>query len=307
MILYYYGDNDYAIAHQLHTLKAQYEKKYADALEYIALDGSQLKLADLETAFLSQPMFFSHRLVIVQELSSLKDLVDKLEDLIAKVPESTVAVFDGRGMDKRLGLHKNLVKLTKAQEYPRLNDATLMRWVQREAKRGESEITPGDAQYLIRRAGSDQWRLSNEIQKLTSGSDGAITRQQIDEQVAGDWQETVFDFIDLLHRADVGQALTAYDRLIESGGNEQQLIATLQWHYRTLLLVSRNADPDQLAACGIKPYAAGRAREVAKGYSATELSRIYEALLVTDVAMKAGTKKPHQAMTDLVLVLSQKL
>lgn len=307
MILYYYGDNDYAIAHQLRTLKTQYEKKYADALEYVVLDGSQIKLADLETAFLSQPMFFSHRLVIVRELAGLKDIADKLEELMEKVPESTVAVFDGRGIDKRLALHKNLLKLARAQEYPRLNDTKLMQWVQREAKKQGAEIAPADAQYLIRKAGSDQWRLSNEVHKLASVEGGTITHEWIDELVVGDWQETVFDFIDLLHRADVGKALTAYDRLIESGGNEQQLIATLQWHYRTLLLVSKNADPDQLAVCGVKPYAASRAREVAKGYSTADLARVYEALLVTDVAMKAGTKKPHQAMTDLVLVLSEEL
>lgn len=305
MILYYYGDNDFAISHQIQTLKSQYQKKYDDALEYVELDGGALKLADLETAFLSQPMFFSHRLVIIHGVIGLKDMTDTLVGLIAKIPESTVAVFDGRGMDKRVSLHKKLVELTKGQDFPRLSDARLIQWMQREAKKLDAAIAPADAQYLVNRAGADQWRLKQEIHKLSSAVDeGTITRAIIEDLVAGDWHETVFHFIDVLHRSDVGRALEAYDRLIESGGNEQQIIATIQWHYRTLLLVATQADPDQLAACGVKPYAAGRARESANAYSVQELGRALEALLVTDIAMKSGTKKPHQAMTDLVLVLS---
>lgn len=308
MILYYYGENDYAIAHQIRTLREQYEKKYADALEYVLIDGSQVKLADLETAFLSQPMFFTHRLVVVQDLTSLKDLADKLGDLLDKIPESTVAVFDGRGLDKRLTLHKAFLAHAKPHEYPRQSESMLMRWIQREARQAGSEIAPAQSQYLTRRIGVDQWRLSNEISKLAAAAQASeITRQLIDELVMGDWQDTVFDFIRLLHRDTIGQALAAYDRLMEAGGNEQQLIATLQWHFRTLILVLKHADPDQLAACGIKPYAASKAREAVKHYTETDLSRIFEALLDTDIAIKAGTKKPHQAMTDLVLVLSGEL
>lgn len=305
MIFYYYGDNEYAIAEQLRLLKAQYEKSYADGLEYLAFDAGELKFADLENALLSQPMFYSHRLVVISNLMNLRDATDKLTELLDKVPESTVAVGDGRGLDKRSALHKMLAGLPKAKKFPAQTEIQLLSWLKRTAKKSGATLNDAQARQILRRVGHDQWRLAGEIAKLVAAADGSeITHNMVEDLIIADPQDTVFDLIRAVDQGQTGIALKLYDQLVRSGSSDQQLIAMLQWQYRSLALAISGAGPDEAAAAGIKPYALSKARESVRNMTAEDVARSFEALLDADTAIKSGLKKSHQAMTDLVLTLS---
>ena len=73
MIMFLGGDNDYAIAQHIAKLRQQYAKKYQDALDEVAVDIGAEGYAALEQSLLALPMFFSHRLVVIAGIASLKD------------------------------------------------------------------------------------------------------------------------------------------------------------------------------------------------------------------------------------------
>lgn len=304
MILFLYGGNEYAIMQQIGRLREQYAKKYADALEEVSVEAAVAGLGGLESALLAQPTFFTTRLVIVHGLQALKSEAESIRMLLEKIPETTVAVIDGRGLDRRSRLFKDLTKLPRAKEYPRLSAAQLASWLVKEANRLGARLTPMNANLLLKRVGPDEWRLANELAKLTAGRD-EITAEVIRELVPERIEDSVFDLIAAVKRGDSGSALALYDRLMSQGASEQQLIATLQWQYRVMAMVAASADDTELAKLGIKPYAATRTRQELRGISHEDIAAGFEALLEADRAIKTGEKTQNQAMTDLIIVLAR--
>lgn len=306
MIVFLGGNNDYAIVQHMTKLKQQYERKYADALEMVECDLAEYPLTYLEQQLLSVPMFYAHRLVIVRSLGQVAADGDALMSLLEKVPDSTVAVLDGRGMDKRSKLYRMLAAHPAAKLHDALSESQLFTWLIREASRRGSSLDRAAAQLLVQRVGGDQWRLHHELDKLAAGSD-LITRERILDLAQTDPTSSVFDLIAAVQSGDAQLALRLYDRLMKTGANEQQILATLQWHFRVLTMVYHDATAEELKQCGIKPYAASRAKQQSRHYTAASLAASYHDLLMADVEIKSGIKKPHQAMTDLVLSLVSRL
>jgi DNA polymerase III delta subunit len=304
MILFFGGDNDFEINRQITRLRAQYAKKHRDSLDEMLVDATVDGYAAVEQALLALPMFFSHRLVIVSSLSGLKNNMDEVAKLLDKVPDSTVAVFDGRGMDKRIRLYKLMSGLDRAKLFNKLNSSELNRWVQAEAKRHNAEIKPDSAQYLINRVGADQWLLSNELAKLANAT-SQITQAIIDEHTTRNMFDSVFDLIAAVSHSESSKAVKIYEQLAANGANEQQILSTLMWHYRVLALALTRADDETLSACGVKPYSIAKISYLAKDCSIDDVKRAYQAMLSADIAIKNGYKKPHQTMIDLIIELSE--
>ena len=305
MIMFLGGDNDYAIAQHIAKLRQQYAKKYQDALDEVAVDIGAEGYAALEQSLLALPMFFSHRLVVIAGIASLKDDIEKLETLFAKVPETTVAVIDGRGLDKRTKLYKVLSGMTHAKLFAAHSPQERIAWLRSEAKRHGATLSVADAQYLLQRVGEDEWLLANEMAKLALAS-STITRDVIDEHTPKNVHDSVFDLIEMISRHDVSGAVESYRQLAASGANDQQLVGTLMWHYRVLTLAMEHAGADELKACGVKPYSIQKAQPIVRNMIRSDLQQAYGALLDADIAMKTGEKKAHQAMVDLVMQLARK-
>ena len=306
MIVFLHGDNEVAIARHIRKLRDQYAQKFADSLEEVRVDAGEAKLSDLEQALLAQPMFFTHRLVVIFNLDAIKGETDAILKLLGSVPDSTVAVLDGRGLDRRSRLFKDLAKLSGAKAYPGLNPSERIAWIITEVKRQGATISRAQAEKLARRVGNNDWRLAMEIEKLAVLG-GEIDDARIESLVTASLDDTVFDLIRLIREGQTAAALLTYDHLMAQGASDQQLIATMQWQYRVLALVVSRANDDELAASGVKPYAAQRARQDSRGLALTDVAKAYGALLMAEHSIKSGDKKAHQAMTDLVIELSSRV
>lgn len=303
MIVFLHGDNSYAITRHLIQLKAQYAKKYVDSLELIELDAGEVSFPQLEQTLLAMPMFYTHRLVVVANLVAAKAYADAIPDLIERIPESTVAAFDGRGMDRRTAFFKSLAKLPQAKEYKVLTANELTRWIQQEAKRQGASLSTGEALYLVQRVGNDQWRLAQEIAKL-SEEGAAITRERIHDLVAPRLEDSVFKLVSAIMRRDVPSALSVYDELVLTGSSEQAIIGALSWQFRVFSLVLDESSPDDIQASGMSAYAVQRARSEVRGIDRAIVARSFQSLLAADQAIKRGELKPDQAMLQLIVELA---
>lgn len=305
MIIFLGGDDGFAIARQIKKLREQYAKKHQDSLDEVLVDARVDGYSALEQSFLALPMFFSHRLVVVTGIDSLKDQTDKLEELFIKVPESTVVIIDGRGLDRRTRLYKLLIAQPAAKIFRAHTAQEKLAWVRAEAKRCGAEISVAAAQHLMQRVGSDEWMLASELSKLALVN-STITREIINEYTPKNVHDSVFDLIEAIGRRQTARAIMIYEELTASGANDQQIIATLMWHYRVLVLALERASDDELKACGVKTYSLQKVGILTQSISLLDVAIAYKALLATDIAMKIGEKKAHQAMVDLILQLSEK-
>lgn len=303
MIIVLYGDGVYAIHRHTQQLQDQYLKKYTDALEMVSCDGHEMSLSNLEQLLLATPMFFSHRLVIVRGLSNFKEQATRLEALLRNVPETTVAVLDCHDLDKRTSLYKLLVQLSGAKEYKRPTTQELKRWLQQESKRLGGSLNAANAQILLDRVGPDQWRLANELAKLTS-SGVSIDRDLIIDQVTPTLNDSAFSLVEHVMQGNSSTALRLYDELMLAGSSEPALMGALQWQARVMSLVLAEAAPAELSASGVNPYALNRARGLAQRLGQSGVASMYASLLRADVDLKRGALKPQQVMTRLLLELS---
>lgn len=304
MIIFLHGDNDYAITRHILKLKSQYGTKYSDSLELISVDAADLNLADLEQTLLAMPMFYTHRLVVVSNLAGLKAYAEALPALIERIPETTVALFDGRGMDRRTALFKVMAKLPQAKEYKPLSNSELNRWLQQEAKRHGASLASAEAMYLVARVGSDQWRLSQEIHKLSS-PDASITRNQINELVTPRLEDSVFKLVAAIIQHQLTRALQVYDELILTGSSEPAIIGALSWQFRVFALVLDEASPDDIKSAGMSSYALQRARSEVRTIDKRVVAQALTSLLKADQSIKRGELKPDQAMLGLIVELTR--
>src|SRR6185437_7443459 len=146
-------------------------------------------------AIQSLPFLANRKMVVLRALGANKAASGQVEQLIDAAGDSCDVIFYEPLPDKRTSYFKVLKSKTQLEEYDELDSRALAGWLVDEAKKQGGQITLGDANYLVERAGVNQELLANELGKLLL-YDPAISRQSIDELTVKTPQSKVFDLLD---------------------------------------------------------------------------------------------------------------
>src|SRR3990167_9845877 len=172
-----YGDNDFELKKALKKIIKDFDNEYS--VEKI--DGDSIGANDLPDLLSGISLFSSKRLIIMYNVSTNKEVWEKLADYIADSQVSSDLVIVETAPDKRTRTFKTLQKQSLAHEYKKLNEAEAKKWLLDQAKAIKTEISPILADKIIERAGTDQWKLHYGLQKLALLGD--INEQKIIENI----------------------------------------------------------------------------------------------------------------------------
>lgn len=315
MIYLFYGPNELARSEAVAALRAGLPAEVAD-LNVSVLDGRKLTIEQLVAACEAHPFLAERRLVIVYDAlkhSKAGKGREELRSYCERVPATCDLVFvEQEEVDRRHLLFTYLSKHGVVREFPLLQGAELLRWIEQRAKMLHATIEPAAAQRLVELAGNESRLLANELAKLASyvGRNGKIDLRAVDRLVTDQQEQNLFAFLDELSSRRLGSALRGARALIEDGQAPPYVLFMLARQIRILLqvrqLLSQRRRADEIAAeLNLKPFVARKATEQARNFSLAELIHAHDRLLELDHAIKTGRIQAETALELFVVEVCQ--
>lgn len=305
MIFYFYGPNSYLIKKAISDIRQKYISKSGNDHNIVTFDMSQARLGELIDAITASPLIVQKRLVIAQNMSSNKTVIEKIKEIINLVPETTILVIEDFEPDKRSSFYKLLSTKTKAKCFENIEGTKLENWVKNEFLSHDIQLDGSTIRYLIQKAGEDMWQLKNEIEKLSCHT--KVTREAIDKLVVANVEQSIFELIDSVAKKDLKQALKIYRNLNLKGISDQQILAMLNWQYRNLALAYDNLGKSTqwIKDFSISDYVAKKSISLASKIDLEEISLAYQAIVDADFAIKTGQKPSGRALEELLIKLTK--
>jgi DNA polymerase-3 subunit delta len=314
MILFLYGEDTYRIKQKLDAIKSKYIDTNLGDTNLSILDFSDKKYdyTDVTRSILAFPFLSNKRLVVIKNLlkSKNKVLEEQISGFLGKIPESTNLIFvEDKIPDKRNSLYKKLAKIKMAQEFEPLDNFKLKQWIENEFGSLGGSIEKTAIDKLIEYVGSDLWRMSNEIQKLSTFN-LQLSTQDVERLVKPKIESNVFGLIDAISQKNDKLAVKSFSDLIENGENELYVLTMIIYQFRNLLIAKDIVDRNQskhvskfemAKLSGLNPYVAEKSMNQIKNFSFNDLKNIYEKLFQYDYRIKIGKIEPKIALDVMIM------
>ena len=284
-------------------------------------DCAHTELQDAKNALESISMFEQKKLLIFQNVfanSALEEFLFERRKRLAESMQHIIIFFEAVRLDSsrqaRLDARqaenktKNsskffswLKKNAKQQEFLPLSPAKLKLWISQEFERYNLKATPQAQEVLARAAGSDLWRLSNEIKKIAAWKRSTQTTSIRESDVAllvnSQEEADVFAMVEAAAQIDRKRALNLLYRHLQKGDSPSYLSSMLQYQFRTLLQIRDMAERKlsygaMLQKTKLHPYVLKKGMQIARNFSLSELKSIYEKLFILEKQLKMGKGEP---------------
>lgn len=309
MTLFFYGSNSYAISRQVDSMIWAYMAKGGTDMGLARVEGASIKRNELLAHMTAAPFLSSSRLVIVEGVAGNKTVGADMAAILAKVPDTTVAVFVEPQVDQRTKAFKTLMGADRVVKFDHLTGPKLTQWIKGEVQKLGGTIDQEAIDELMRRTGDDQWRIAQEVNKLAN-YDSTITSAQVALLVSATVEQSIFGLVESITMGRTGAALEAYQNLLRQREPEIKILVMIQWQLRNLLLakLSLNLAPAELAkAAGMSPYVAGKMMSLQGGKQEASITRAYLMSAECEYSIKAGLAKADVAIERLIYRASRML
>ena len=202
------------------------------------------------------------------------------------------------------------------ERIPRLQPSEVASWITGRATHHGLTLAPLAVDALATAIGAasehpqiDSDRIEQELGKLAAFAAGkTVEAADIRALVAGAIESDVFKLTEAVVKQDAKGAIARLDELFADGQAAQQILALLVWQFRVLLFASamRGAQEAERMAKAIRassPASLYRWQAQARRVDRKIVTRAYESLYATDLAIKQGRTDPETALTLCVLDL----
>lgn len=280
-------------------------------LDFVALDGSEVEQAEIESAAASLPFMGGLRTVVVRNAPASgpkgQGLLKWVAGLAAAPPPSLklIVVFYADGMDRsqRAALEAR-VKAVKGENVRSeilrqlsrsSGDPSASQWVLELCREIGLEIEPSAVDFLISRTALDGGALEGEIMKVAAlkAFSGRVTVSDIEQSDPHPAEQVIWSYLDAIVAKHTGVALSVLDSAIEQGDEPEYVLALLASTLRRLILTkelaARKAPEQEVAAVlGVPPWQARRAQGQAAAIPGDDLRRMLAAVVDLDYRQKSG-------------------
>jgi DNA polymerase-3 subunit delta len=291
------------------------------SINYLQFEGKGLDMEAFADAVLAAPLFAARKVVRLSNtpLGSGRDEEDKtsnfqerLTNIVAATPESTVLVLESAAVNKSRKLYKLIAGRGIALEFAPLNRQDAQRVIVAEAKRCGVIFETRAIARLCDLVGVDGKTpclriLKNEVQKLAAykGFSGSIESEDVSLLVERSAETKMWDFTDAIAARDQRKALGVLQELWQDGNEPLRVLASLSRHFGSVLTakhaLQEGLSPEQIMPLlGLAPFPAQKCIRSAQSMSLEELKHGLSSCVELDFAIKSGRRNPVVGLELLV-------
>jgi len=312
MIIFIYGPDTYRSRQKLNELKSKFVSEIDIASQsLIVIEGQTTTLKEISEKINTGSLFVKKRMVVIEDIfenKSEKLFADlsaflKKRDEAKKSDEDNIIIFrDGDLNNKNKKLKKDGQKLFTfllaqkyVQEFKNLSGAQLTNFIKEATQKLDRTIEPTALNTLVTRTNSDLWRISSELHKLAMAlpQNGEIKNQEVKNQVAGTYDENIFNLMDAISVRNKKLALTLLEEQYLAGVSEDYILVMLIRQFKILLQIKSGTESglnaSQIASeLKINPYVVKKGIAQANGFTLEVLKNYLNDLIALDFKNKTG-------------------
>ncbi len=273
--------------------------------------GKDTDLKTVRDELLTISMWGDRRVVIVEDAS---DFVSanraSLETYAEKPAKKSLLILDVKSMPKNTRLYKIVDKSGLVVECSELKGAALNRWISDTARNGyDKSIDSAAVGLLIELVGANLGMLDQELSKLASyvGDLPNIDSEAVRRLVGGWKAETTWAMTDAVRDGRLGDALTALDKLLNSGESPYRILGGISYVFRKLTVATELSRQGinlkaALKQAGAFPHEVDPASAYLRRIGRPRAEQISNWLLTADTSLKGGSRISERAQLELLLV-----
>ena len=301
------GENSYGWQAVLRQRVAEFVAEYGD-LALQRLDGEEADFTNIQEAINSLPFLSNKKLLVLRSPSKNKEFIDKVEQVLADISETTDVIIIEPKLDKRLSYYKYLKAKTDFNEFNELDLNGLAQWIIMRAKKQAGSISSSDARFLVERVGLNQQLLGNELDKLLLYAP-QISRQNIELLTDETPQSTIFQLLEAAFSGNSRRTFGLYKEQRAMKVEPPQIIAMLAWQLHILAIIKTAGDrsTDEIARDSkLSPYVLTKSQTIAQKLSLMQLKQLIAQLLDIDIKSKTTSIDVDEALQHYLLGLATK-
>jgi len=169
--LFFWHWNEFLIQDQMKFWKDNFISKHWE-INFEKLDINSNSFNEILWALLAPPFLWEKRLVFIKWIPGwtkdkklTDDQVETILNNLQKVDETSLVVFISSTPDKRTRAFKQITKELKAEDFKH-PDKNLNSWIEKYCEKRQIKISSSNIKKLSDLAGSNLFRITNEIKKL---------------------------------------------------------------------------------------------------------------------------------------------
>jgi DNA polymerase-3 subunit delta len=301
------GNDEFRIAKRLRQIKTN----FADNDLNISTFDGELDFAKIKSESNTLPFLADAKLVIIKELSKIKDkkVQGEIENWLKNIPKNNEFVLIEEELTAKNWLFNSIRALSKVETYNKLKPYEISRWIKETVSKKGGSIDPVTAEKLAAMIGSDLWRLDNEINKLLT-FDKKITLKTVGELVEGEFLDSIFVLMDAISEKKRQKALITLNKFMQDDANHIYLFTMLARQVRNLLAVKELSEGGLRESAIVNklklhPFVVKNTLRQSKNFSNKELIDFHSHLVEIDYQAKTSGTNSKTALTKLIHQLCQ--
>lgn len=311
MLIFIYGDDSFRLREKVREMKNRFAEKFDPSGMNLAEFADKPQIGAVMQSVHSPGFLADKRLTIVRDLlvTCKKTESQNWVDGFKKIPKENIVIFWETSEPKKVEASEIFKTFKTSADvffypFPLLTSGQLVKWTIDRAASLKLTIDRAAIDELVKRVGSDLWRMQMELEKLQAlVSQTPATIDTVRQMVQATFEDQIFDFVDAVSRKDSKTALRLLEEERLAGAEDYHLLSMLTRQVRILLgaraLLDENprATKDDLAsAMRLHPYVAQKSIQQAKAFTIDQLKAAHQVIFNFDLDLKNGKVSPELAV-----------
>jgi DNA polymerase III subunit delta len=331
MIIFLYGEDTFSSRKKLKEIKDKFLREVdPSGNSLVTVEDENASVEKINELVSVSSLFARKRMVVVEGLLAGKNkgASEQILDFLKNNFEPThktksdisadniLVLWEGQAEEKniRSKLFEFLSQQKFAYNFKKLSNTETINWVRKETELRSAKIKPQAASILTSFFSGNLWQLDNEIDKLInyktgknkqSGGEIIIDEDDINILVRGNVDENIFALTDAISAKNKALAASLFEKEIEAGVADINLLRMIIRQFRILLLVRQCLDKSYTSRkitsqLKLHPFIIQKSLTQVRNFSVPTLKNILNRLIEIDQGIKTGQIEAKSALSILL-------
>lgn len=314
-----WGEETYLLHHYLEQLQKKCVDPVTAEFNFHRYSSESFSIDALARSLEKLPMLAERTMIRVDDVDLFhlpEDARAFLAELLEDLPPYCCLVFaygasEFKPDKRQWKFYDALTNHLRLVEFPLQTVRELSVWITRHFRALGKTISPALCQYLVEITGGSMSALLSEIDKIAAFTLGdTVTKADIDAVTEPVLDAVVFQMTDLLAAGNYAGALVKLQALFQLQQEPIAILGAVGANFRRISAAKIFRDNGQSAGalasvCGISGYAAQKAMDASRRFSAGFCANAARLILETDLRMKTSYDDPQRLLEQLLFRLAQ--